>query len=464
MAVVIHIGDCREIMAGMEANSVDAIVTDPPYELGFMGKSWDSAGVSFDPATWAECLRVLKPGGHLLAFGGTRTVHRIAVAIEDAGFTIRDQIAWMFGSGFPKSHNVGKALDASAGATREIIGHRRGVTKGTSGRYNWHTNPEDVGATMIADTIPATEDAKRYDGWGTALKPAYEPIIVARKPFAGTVAENVAMYGTGALNIDGCRIGSDPMPVKRSLGTIASQNLCMSGPNYHMELVGTVEGRWPANVVLDEVAGMMLDAQSGERGSALKREYENQLRDGGYTVAGPAKQQTGTVFGYYDTGGASRFFYCAKASRQERNAGLQGLPNHAIAYSNGAQSALSNGSETYGQPGAIGLDRVKYVQNHHPTVKPVSLMRWLVRMVCPPDGTVLDPFTGSGTTGIACAIEGFRFIGCEQSPEYAEIANRRIAHASGPLFYEFLPEEPESGPEDPDGSPDEPSPAQPNLF
>jgi DNA modification methylase len=338
--IILHLGDMREVLAGLEEASIDAVVCDPPYELAFMGKRWDASGVSFDPETWRACLRVLKPGGHLLAFGGTRTVHRIAVAIEDAGFAIRDQIVWMYGSGFPKSHNIGA-------------------------------------------------------GFGTALKPAHEPIIVARKPLVGTVAANVTAHGTGALNIDGCRIGSD--------GGCRTDAPYAGGKRGAVYNVGLNEqrspcvdglGRWPANVCLDETAAEMLDAQSG----------------------------------------ASRFFYVAKASRAERNAGLDGMAEKPIAYSNGAKSAVAAGLETYGESGSIGFDKIKHAQNNHPTVKPVALMRWLVRLVTPPGGVVCDPFLGSGTTGIAAVLEGMGFVGIEQSAEYLEIARRRIAHAQGPLF------------------------------
>jgi hypothetical protein len=273
---------------------------------------------------------VLKPGGHLLAFGGTRTVHRIAVAIEDAGFEIRDQIVWMYGSGFPKSHNIGA-------------------------------------------------------GFGTALKPAHEPIIVARKPLIGTVAANVTAHGTGALNIDGCRIGSD--------GGCRTDAPYAGGKRGAVYNVGLNEqrspcvdglGRWPANVCLDETAAEMLDAQSG----------------------------------------ASRFFYVAKASRAERNAGLDGMAEKPLNWSAGTKN-----------PGSFQSDGThKAAQNHHPTVKPVALMRWLVRLVTPPGGVVCDPFLGSGTTGIAAVLEDMGFVGIEQSAEYLEIARRRIAHAQGPLL------------------------------
>jgi hypothetical protein len=364
--MTVLVGDCRDVMATMEAGSVDAIVTDPPYELGFMGKSWDRSGVAFDAATWAACLRVLKPGGHLLAFGGSRTFHRIAVAIEDAGFEIRDTISWLYGSGFPKSHNL----------------------------------------------------ARDWQGWGTALKPGWEPVIVARKPFAGTVAANVIAHGTGALNIDGCRIGDgDDRCSGGAAGAIATPLAYGVRRGGVDRLTG---GRWPANVMLDDDAAAMLDEQSGDRpsGVAIKRN----LPEDGYLTGRSSIRMTSRKaddIGYGDRGGASRFFYVAKASTRERNAGLDGMPERrAHRYGEKGQGPLPQ------QTPAVGVVE----QNHHPTVKPISLMRHLVRLVTPPGGVVLDPFTGSGTTGCAAALEGFTFVGCEQSPEYAAIAEARIAH------------------------------------
>lgn len=366
MTVDLRLGDMRETLAAMPECSVDAVVTDPPYELGFMGKAWDSSGVAFDPATWAACLRVLKPGGHLLAFGGTRTVHRIACAIEDAGFEIRDQIAWLYGTGFPKSLNVSKAIDKAAGAKREVVGpviyadgrvRRNATPRNGSGRYNL-TMRDGVDPDRQR-AAPATEAARQWDGWGTALKPAMENIVVARKPLQGTVAANVQAWGTGAINIDGCRIG---------VGSIVPGGGRSARGSYGGGVYGDgiadapaaphTAGRWPSNVLLDPEAAAALDAQSGDADSA------------------------------------SRFFYCAKAGKAER-----------------------------GQA------------NTHPTVKPVDLMRYLCRLVTPPGGTVLDPFAGSGTTGIAAVLEGFAFIGVELLPDHAEIGRLRIAAAvAGELY------------------------------
>jgi DNA modification methylase len=383
---VLH-GDCREVMRTMPDNSVDAIVTDPPYELGFMGKSWDSTGVAYDIKVWQECLRVLKPGGHLLAFGGSRTYHRLACAIEDAGFQIRDQIMWVYGSGFPKSLNISKAIDKAVGAEREVIGTRRGVVKGTGGRYNWHTDSEDTGQTIISDTIPTTAEAKEWEGWGTALKPAHEPIVMARKPLDGTVANNVLAHGVGGINIDGSRVGS---------GTVEYQV--------------TSQGRFPANFIhdgSDEVLELFPDSKS----SKTKTNDDRMNHNKSMFIDGVHNAENS----YDDSGSAARFFYCAKANKKDRNEGLDGFDTVVA----GGMQGRSDGS----------LGSITMNKNHHPTVKPTDLMRYLVRLITPPNGTILDPFTGSGSTGKAATLEGFNFIGIEQSAEYVEIATARINHA-----------------------------------
>jgi DNA modification methylase len=404
-------------MRGMDEASVDAVVTDPPYELGFMSKAWDRTGVAYQPETWREALRVLKPGGHLLAFGGTRTYHRLACAIEDAGFEIRDCLVWMYGSGFPKSLDVSKAIDKAAGAQREVIGTdearlarlRNQLDGSVSTGEQWEHGPRDVSITA-----PATPEAARWQGWGTALKPAHEPIVLARKPLTGTVAANVQAHGTGALNIEACRVEGQP----RATGTVNPH--AESGVNgiygsdtrtdrqqrYDDNLPA---GRWPANVALDPEAAAMLDEQSGDRANRLTKPWGF----GGRDTTGHEE------FGYGDSGGASRFFYCAKASRAERNAGLEGLPE------------IRKGSN-FGNDGprphtAADYEYEASTRNSHPTVKPISLMRWLCRLVTPPGGTVLDPFAGSGTTGCAAVLEGFDFIGCEREAEYVAIAEARIA-------------------------------------
>jgi site-specific DNA-methyltransferase (adenine-specific) len=392
MTRVIH-GDCREVLASLPDASVDSVVTDPPYELGFMGKAWDGSGIAYEVAMWRECLRVLKPGGHLLAFGGTRTYHRMAVAIEDAGFEIRDSIHWLYGSGFPKSLN----LDGE------------------------------------------------WAGWGTALKPAHEPIIVARKPLSGTVASNVLEYGTGALNIDGCRVSmSDadreaarvPMSLIQEGG---SNNRRAAGRNGEI-FEPAPAGRWPANLVLTHSADCgdtcepdcpvaALDGQSGVSKSP------NTVTRGGNRSGNSGLAQLGRqddVPCYGDSGGASRFFtvtewdafrYVAKPGKRERNAGLDGLPEKkAGTYAQDEWSRQNIGSK----PDA----KRDPVANNHPTVKPLALMQWLVRLVTPPNGTVLEPFAGSGTTLAAAILEGRNAIGIELTAEYLPIIEARIEWAT----------------------------------
>lgn len=386
MGCEVTLGDSLEVLACLGTASVDAVVTDPPYELNFMGKRWDSSGVACSVGLWTEVLRVLKPGGHLLAFGGTRTSHRMVCAIEDAGFEIRDSLVWMYGTGFPKSLNVGKAIDDAAGATREVVGPGQYAGRGRrTDNGVWQQSTPSVTEVVSA---PATPEAAKWEGFGTALKPAHEPIILARKPLIGTVAANVLAHGTGALNVDGCRIGMETITThsrgtngafpKRPGETSAEE----SGRKTEQRNIDGTErtGRWPANVCLDEEAAALLDAQSGELhapGSNGRKGVRHEI----YGEFGAMPQ----VAGRNDSGGASRFFYCAKASRKERGEG-----------------------------------------NTHPTVKPIALMRWLVRLVTPPGGLVLDPFTGSGTTGLACKAEGLHFLGIEQDEKYVAIANARL--------------------------------------
>lgn len=342
---VIH-GDCLDVLKTLADNSVDAVVTDPPYGLSFMGKKWDYDVPSVE--IWAECLRVLKPGGHLLAFAGTRTQHRMAVRIEDAGFEIRDMIAWVYGSGFPKSHNVSIAIDKINGLPhrgKALVVAGRGERKDIQGK-DANPKPQD-----IEPYAPATEAARQWQGWGTALKPALEPITVARKPLIGTVAENVLAHGTGGLNIDGCRVGGSGGTAKGNPPIGESNGIYGNGINGACDILDIGEGRWPANLIHD----------GGEPAELL--------------------------------GDAARFFYAPKASKRDRGDG-----------------------------------------NGHPTVKPTDLMRYLCRLVTPPNGIVLDPFTGSGSTGKAAVLEGFQFIGIEREAEYVEIAKARIANINKGLF------------------------------
>jgi site-specific DNA-methyltransferase (adenine-specific) len=470
MTYTLHTGDCRDVMATLPAESVDAIVCDPPYGLSFMGKGWDHGvpGVDF----WVEALRVLKPGGHLIAFGGTRTYHRLAVAIEDAGFEVRDCLMWLYGSGFPKSLDVSKAMDKQNGEQRrarflrftewmrstgitakkineitdsfmgshyltdreqpavpteemfsklrphlptvpddieelvrmrtveaenfkarkvlsetrvDMFGEYEVEKVRTSGIANKNENKRHtIGASasvQIKETAPNTDLAKEWHGWGTALKPAYEPAILARKTLRGTVADNVAQWGVGGLNIDGCRVGDESTlrPNSNAAGVFV-------GKGNEGQVNGSASGRWPANVILDEEAAAALDEQSG-------------------------------------VGGASRFFYTAKASRSEREAGLDGVEQIKA-------DAMTGKEYREDRPTNHPMRA-----NHHPTVKPIALMRYMIRLVAPRGAVVLDPFMGSGSTGCAAMVEGMQFVGIDITPEYVDIARQRIAwwSSSSPL-------------------------------
>ena len=396
----IHNGDCIETMKAMPPESVDAIVTDPPYGLGFMGKKWDGLPPSLE---WAEaCYRVLKPGGHIAAFGGTRTWHRLAVAIEDAGFEMRDSLAWLYGSGFPKSHDVGKAIDKAAGAEREVIGTRikHGGATPTPGHHGNDGPTKDewrdsrpTEAYEIPVTAPATPEAAQWDGWGTALKPGHEPVVLARKPLAEkTVARNVLAHGTGAINVDGCRIGTtvETWPKSRMYGGKSSVSFTSSAETISAQSTGSApSGRWPANVLLDHHAAAWVDEQSGVQkdGVAVRRNGGGWQIGNGLIYSESKNPGPAPDIGYGGSGGASRFFYTAKASKKER-------PN---------------------------VDGVQ-----HPTVKPLAIMRWLIRLVTPPGGTVLDPFAGSGTTIEAALIEGFNPVGIEMEADYLPLIQHRI--------------------------------------
>lgn len=349
--------DCLNVLKTMKDNSIDSCVTDPPYGLSFMGKSWD-----YDvPKTeiWKEVYRVLKPGAHLLAFFGSRTYHRGVVQIEDAGFEIRDQIMWLYGSGFPKSLNVGKAIDKEADVTKKEEG------KNSFGDYagEWDL------------TEPATDEAKKWEGWGTALKPAHEPIVVARKPISEkTVAKNVLKYGTGALNIDGSRVEGRERTEYGLEKSIRSQKNTYSIPSVSANFDSN-KGRWPANVIhdgSDEVVSLFPETKSNGGGTSSTGFWQRDDR----------RQPIASG----DQGSAARFFYCAKASKSDREQG-----------------------------------------NNHPTVKPTELMKYLCRLVTPKNGIILDPFMGSGSTGKAASQEGFKFVGIEMNKEYYEIAQNRLS-------------------------------------
>ena len=440
MNILIH-GDSLEILKVLDENSIDSVVCDPPYELNFMGKGWDGTGIANSKELWKLVLRALKPGGHLLAFGGTRTFHRMTCAIEDAGFEIRDCMSWLYGSGFPKSQDVSKAIDKQAWAKREVVGKQRitgqalGVNKGlglSSGETEFKTE-WDL-------TKPTTDAAKQWNGWGTALKPAWEPIIVARKPLSEkTVAANVLKWGTGAINIDKSRIGVEERTYKGSgaqpnkLNNHAKGDTgigMMDGSGKDKEF--TVNGRWPANLILDSEAGELLDEQSGEcKTGALKPYKENHKNASSYKF-----ERDKTYLKESDSGGASRFFfntgntcggkdlnsrfmYCPKVNKKEREMGCEDLPTvHGVGTMQGdADGSLLTGS---------GNPRDTSGKNHHPTVKPIKLMAYLCNLVTPPNGTILDPFAGSGSTGIAAIQEGFNFIGIEKEAEYVTICKHRL--------------------------------------
>jgi site-specific DNA-methyltransferase (adenine-specific) len=434
-------GDCVEVMKSLPDASMDAIVCDPPYGLEFMGKEFDKLGSGESQERWhtawcTEAFRVLKPGGHLLAFGGTRTFHRLACAVEDAGFEIRDSVIWCYGSGFPKSLDVSKALDKSAGAVREVIEQRR--VKGGGMEHVNRTNAEthdyrpdgyQKGENILDITAPATEAAKTWEGWGTALKPAFEPVVVGRKPLAGTVAENVLKHGTGALNIAATRIpfasaadekeskdknqhedfGTEPLT-----GNVTYGDYSMVQPkNYNPP------GRWPSNLLLAHSPSCV----------HLDTEGDTDLWA---CVPGCPIRALDAQSGVGKTGeGASRYFmrfdpldapfiYRAKANKKERDAGCENLPTQ--------QQDLTR------EPGLPGSDNprnrgAKQRFNAHPTVKPVAVMAYLTKLVTAPGGWILDPFMGSGTTGIAAFQEGFNFIGIEKEADYMAIAEARISHA-----------------------------------
>jgi len=392
---LIYTGDCLEVLATLPENSVDTCITDPPYELGFMGKKWDSSGIAFQPETWKAVYRVLKPGAILLAFGGTRTYHRMVCAIEDAGFEIRDTIAWVYGSGFPKSYDIGKGIDKQAGAEREVVGKYQSPenTSGGKGRkFCFGGQP--------LDGLPnVTKGNSGWDGWGTALKPAFEPIVVAMKPVDGTFVNNALTWGVAGLWIDGGRVKTD----EAAYFVTDKEPTNADGQVYgwakyealHKRGGGNSQGRFPANFVhdgSDEVVELFPQTTSGKVAAGTMRGLKSNHNVAYADIAAGTE-----LTGYGDSGSAARFFYCAKASRSERNAGLE-----------------SNG---------------------HPTVKPIELMRYLVRLTkTPTGGVVLDPFMGSGTTGIACVLEGREFIGIEREAEYVEIAEKRIAHYRLPIL------------------------------
>jgi len=405
------LGDCIEKMKEMSSNSIDCIVTDPPYEIGFMNKSFDKTGISHNIEMWNECLRVLKPGGYLLSFSATRTYHRMVCAIEDAGFEVRDCLMWIYGSGFPKSHNVGLGIDKHFGHSN------RGRAIPTASTYQASDVKEKNKLTgnKVDDYVGKTDLGKKYSGYGTALKPAYEPIVMCRKPFKGTVAENVISYGTGAINIDACRVPCDDK-TKFPVGDYSTDTTVGKIRNNIRTEDANTDGRFPANVIHDgseEVVSLFPNTKSGKMTSKHNRHTDESPNGiyGKFDVNHPLSET------YGDEGSAARFFYCAKANKKDRNEGCESLEEKQ--YSSDGREALNE----------TAYQRNKSVaKNHHPTVKPTELMRYLVRMVCPEGGTVLDPFNGSGSTGKAAILEGFNYIGIDMDESYIEISKARIEH------------------------------------
>ena len=396
-------GDCIEQLKTLEKNSVDSVVTDPPYNIGFMSKGWDKTGTVNNVEVWKEAYRVLKPGGHLLAFNSTRTYHRMVCAIEDAGFEIRDTMSWIFGSGMPHGADIGKQIEsklktgsANTQAFKNLKGDKAKASLGYNKIHAENDRPSNYnGKEYVRNVEFETEEAKQWSGWNTGLKPSQELICVARKPIEGkTVCENVLKYSTGGLNVDACRIEHNE-PVRlthrsnRREDSVFTDNNCGFDNTKNNISSANPKGRFPSNIILDEVASKLLDEQSGhlKSGTNCKRTKEGSFFEhGGLGKAGDVQ----TTYG--DEGGASRFFYCTKASKSEKG---------------------------------------KY--NDHITVKPLKLMEYLVTLVTPKNGIVLDMFMGSGTTGVACMNKGFDFIGIDSSSHYCDIARQRILESKNDL-------------------------------
>ena len=412
----IYNGDILDMLQVIKPESIDAIVCDPPYELGFMNKSWDSTGIAFKKETWKNCFEVLKPGGYLLAFGGSRTYHRIACAIEDAGFEIRDCVMYLYGTGFPKSCNIGLAIDKKNG-----IGNRTGNIRADG------VNNQNICYDFKA-MKPKFEERiaqNEWQGWGTCLKPAYEPIIVARKPFKGSVVNNIIKYRVGGINIDGCKIGNEKRTQfsGKSNGRIYSE---YSQKNAHFE---TVEGRFPANVITDgseEVAKGMPNTTSTPRTPTT----------GGTGGIGKVTnfQRGSETSNFNDSGSAMRYFYSAKASKKDRDEGLDAFQDktfHSVLNPKNGSGDRLDGAKT------------PIRKNIHPTCKPTELMQYLVRLVSPKGATILDPFMGSGSTGKAVMFENrerdanYKFIGIELTDEYLPIAQARIEYARDKFKYDL---------------------------
>jgi len=405
-------GDNIQVLKTLPDNSVDSVVTDPPYGLKFMGKQWDYDVPSVE--LWKECYRVLKPGGYLLSFGSSRTYHRMAVKVEDAGFEIRDQIMWVYGSGFPKSHNIGKAIDKILGNERKILGTKANFSlDGSKRNPNNHRVigesakeiQHEYGYKKGWDTL-VTEGHSEWEGFGTALKPAHEPIVMARKPFKGSVAKNVLKWNTGGINIDDCRIGEELITTNGYgiNGFVASENY---KPSSHI-------GRFPANIIFDEEAGILLDEQSGYTKTKSDKNYKHNKTNSDSDIF----KSRGTYTPREDEGGASRFFYCPKPSKKEKEEGLENLESKLLSRVN--KGGLEN--DPRWEP--------KLRKNTHSTVKPLKLIQYLIRLVTPIGGITIDPFFGSGTSGKSALKEDndYKFIGIEKEKEYFDISVERCQY------------------------------------
>ena len=442
-------GDCIEEMKNLPDNSVDAVVTDPPYELGFMGKKWDNTGIAYNKEMWAECLRVLKPGGHLLAFSGTRTYHRMAVAIEDAGFEIRDMVEWVYGSGFPKSLNIGKAVDKIQGNEREVVGEKiapdgKPASARLAKRPRGGEENGDIYGVYQNDkekTTMNTKGTSPWEGWGTALKPAHEPICLARKKLEGTVANNVLKWGTGGLNIDKSRVKtSDSLDGGGTIDKSDYSTVTLTSQPVRGRTGEDTGGRFPANFIhdgSDEVVREFPNSKS-VGGNQNNRGTKNSF------ISGVEKTISSVPNGFGDDGSAARFFksfiYCPKASKSERDRGCEGMESKAMheqddqtISTQSNRKCVNCGRVKFGQP-HCECEVPEWVEtvgsktrNNHPTVKPLALMKYLIQMITPPGGVVLDPFAGSGSTLVAAKELGYDFIGIEMTEEYIPIIEARLA-------------------------------------
>ena len=430
----LHNGNCLNVLKMMIEDEVfvDSIVTDPPYELGFMGRSWDSTGIAFQKETWELCFKVLKPGGHLLAFSGSRTYHRIAVAIEDAGFEIRDQVMWLYGSGFPKSMNIGKALDKKLGNERIKTGEKK--THSNKG-IKQSEQRTAIGAGAFGQEVEeeVTVGTTEWEGWGTALKPAHEPLVLARKPLSEkSVVDNVLKHRTGGINIDECRVEGNTENVERKKVVRKSrdENGVWTNDNSGMKAEGSEyadadpRGRFPSNVMHDG-SDVVKDIFPNTKSSNVSRERKAGTEFG--QSSGWNKHNnvdSGLMPAYGDEGSASRYFYCAKTSKAERNQGLDNLPTKKASSMPGRRNPddMKDSKIDNDVTGRF----VTQKKNIHPTVKPIKLMKYLCRLITPKGGTILDPFMGSGSTGMAAKEENFEFIGIEREEQYFNIASARI--------------------------------------